>query len=299
MLEEKWVSIQLENVSMKKLNINYFYQLGSHLTPLTRVATMPDEFDEWSIVHHSRGAQSSIKRLIAAYPELSVCKSAAPDFLEHLDWYIKWYDKRSAEGDKEKVTSGSTAFLLLERSAEAFESVLLAELQNLQAFHVTGKRAYDTLTLIDHFEKSFSDTALNKIDTKIVKEINEGGRCLAFDCYTAFGFHIMRATEAVLHQYYIVVCKPASQAPLHNWGAYISALCKIEDDDVKKVIALLQQIKDIDRNPIMHPEWVLTQDESTEVFDSAKAAIEAMAKRLPEIKSKKKREYEKRTKTEP
>jgi len=299
MLEEKCVSIPLENVAMEKLNLNYFYQLGSHLTFLTNVATMPDEFREEDIVSHSRGAKSSIKRLIAAFPDLSVCKSVAQDFLDYLDGYIKWYDKRLAEGNGEKVTSGSSAFLLLEARATAFESVLLAELQNLQAFHVTGKRAYDTLILIDHFEKSFSDTTLNKIDKKIVKEINEGGRCLAFDCYTAFGFHIMRATEAVLHQYYIVVCKPASQAPLHNWGAYISALCKIEDDDVKKVIALLQQIKDIDRNPIMHPEWVLTQDESTEVFDSAKAAIEAMAKRLPEVNRKKKREYKKRTKTKP
>jgi hypothetical protein len=281
MLEEKWVSIPLENVDMEKLNLNFFYQLGSHLTPLTNVATMPDEFCEWDIVHHSRGAKSSIKRLIAAYPELSVCKSAAPDFLEHLDYYIKWHDKRLAEGDREKVTSGNTAFFLLEERAKAFESVLLAELQNLGAFHITGKRAYDTLKLIDHFEETLSAATLSKINKKIVEEINQSGRCLAFDCYTACGFHILRATEAVLHQYYIVVCKPESQAPLDSWSAYISALHKIEEHDVKKVVALLQPIKHIDRNRIMHPEWVLTQDEAIDVFDSAKAAIEMMAKRLP------------------
>src|SRR4030043_68028 len=282
MLEEKWVSAPLENVDMKKLNLNFFYQLGSYLIPLTGLTTMPDEFDEWSIVHNSRGAKSSIERLIAAYPELPMCKSAALDFLEHLDYYIKWYDKRSAERDGEKVTSGCTAFYSLEESAKAFEAVLLTELQNLGAFYVTGKRAYDTLKLIDHFEETLSAATLSKVNKEIVEEINQSGRCLAFDCYTACGFHILRATEAVLHQYYIVVCKPKTQKPLGSWSEYVGELYKIEDNEVKKVHALIQQIKYVDRNPIMHPEWVLTQDEAIAVFDSAKAAIEMMANKLPD-----------------
>src|SRR4030066_753327 len=107
MLEEKWVSLPLENVAMEKLNLNFFYQLGSHLTPLTDITTMPDGFHEEGIVYHSHSARTSIKSLIAAYPELSVCKSAAPDFLENLDSYIKWHDKRLVERDRERVTSDS------------------------------------------------------------------------------------------------------------------------------------------------------------------------------------------------
>jgi len=301
MLEEKWVSVPLENVDMKKLNLNFFYQLGSHLVPLTNITTLTevDKVVEMDIDWHCRQVKSSVQLLIIAFPDLPVCKSAAQSFLDLLDTHSRWYTERLTVKDKEKISSSNTGFYFLEEGAKAFESILLEELQNLQAFHITPKRAYDTLILLSRFEKTLSNAAQCKIDKDIREEIRQSGKCLAFECYTASGFHIMRATEAVLHQYYIVVCKPESQAPLQNWGAYISALCKIGDDDVKKVIALLQQIKDIDRNPIMHPAWVLTEDEFTKVFDSAKAAIEVMAKRLPEVKSKKKREYKKRIQTKP
>jgi hypothetical protein len=77
---------------------------------------------------------------------------------------------------------------------------------------------------------------------------------------------------------------------LDSWGAYISALRSVTEEPlvendvrlhVKKVEALVQQIKDQDRNLIMHPEIVLKSDDAMILFDTAKAAITKMAERLP------------------
>ena len=50
--------------------------------------------------------------------------------------------------------------------------------------------------------------------------------------------------------------------------------------DVEKVIAVLQQIKDQDRNLIMHPELVLSGDDAFTLFEVGQGAIIAMAARL-------------------
>jgi hypothetical protein len=110
---------------------------------------------------------------------------------------------------------------------------------------------------------------------------------------------MMRALEAVLHQYYLSVCKPKSPKKLESWAAYLLALKKVaggglddEDGDatgsdppegdpqVRRAITFLYQVKDT-RNDIMHPELVLSADEAFGLLDVAKAAIIVMADRLP------------------
>ena len=94
----------------------------------------------------------------------------------------------------------------------------------------------------------------------------------------------MRASEAVMHQYYLAVCKPPKPDPLENWGAYIAELLKSGDSSVKETVALLKQVKDHHRNLIMHPEVVLSPDEAFTLFEIAKGAMMAMAGKLPEAK---------------
>jgi hypothetical protein len=58
----------------------------------------------------------------------------------------------------------------------------------------------------------------------------------------------------------------------------------LSDPTVKETVAILQQIKDNDRNLIMHPERVLSSDDAFTLFEIAKGAIMAMAKKLPDTK---------------
>ena len=163
------------------------------------------------------------------------------------------------------------------------ETVLLAELQTLTTFLPAQKGAYSTQMLMNEAEKTLPASILRKLNEKTTQDIRQAGRCLALDIPTACGFHIMRAIESVLHDYYCEVCEPESKTRLSNWGAYLTELRKVQNDgQVKEVIAILQQFKDRHRNLIMHPELILTDDDAHTLFEKSKAAIIAMAERLPD-----------------
>jgi hypothetical protein len=68
---------------------------------------------------------------------------------------------------------------------------------------------------------------------------------------------------------------------LENWGAYLAESKKSTDPDVKKAVTLIQQIKDDDRNLIMHPKRVLSPDEAFSLFEITKIAIIVMGDRVP------------------
>lgn len=93
---------------------------------------------------------------------------------------------------------------------------------------------------------------------------------------------MMRAVELVMHEYYLAVCNPTPKpvGRLSNWGEYIVELKKRSDADVLRVIAMIQQIKDHDRNLIMHPDLILSADEAFTLFEIGQSVIMAMAPRL-------------------
>ena len=76
--------------------------------------------------------------------------------------------------------------------------------------------------------------------------------------------------------------QPKPKKRLGSWGAYITELYESTDPEVKKMVAILQQIKDLDRNLIAHPEGFLSEDDAFILFDAAKYAIMQMANKLPE-----------------
>ena len=84
--------------------------------------------------------------------------------------------------------------------------------------------------------------------------------------------------------YYLAVCKPKPKPSdrLPNWGAYLQELRKLSSDvGVQRAASILQELKEHDRNPIMHPELILNEDDALTLFEIAKSAIMAMAERLP------------------
>jgi hypothetical protein len=61
---------------------------------------------------------------------------------------------------------------------------------------------------------------------------------------------------------------------MRNWGTYIKNLkaCGVNP----KVVSILEQIKDLYRNPIIHPETRLDIEEALSLLGIAESAISAM-----------------------
>lgn len=287
-IEDRRAAISLEGVSMEKINLPFFYRLGTALNPLARFyPSVKNRLDVWLACSSVR---PYIYGLLETMGALTVCRAIGVELVNAVQEVGKWIGETPIAKWEEENPATDVLFRNVVDKAKEFETVLCAELQTLATYHAAQKGNYSTTGLIEQAENVLPASTRGKIGSNIVEEIRQSGRCLAFDNSTASGFHIIRAMEAVMHDYYVFVCKPASEEKLDSWAEYISALYKLTQDtkvkksireDVKRVIALLQLIKDQDRNLIMHPEVFLTPDDAHKLFEIAKGAIIAMTDTLP------------------
>lgn len=161
------------------------------------------------------------------------------------------------------------------------ETALSLELQRHQTYIVSQVGGYSMPLLIAKAEVNILEDALAIIGDQARKDFREAGRCLAFEVPTASGFHAMRATEHVLRQYYtLFMKKPADRI---DWIVCTQELQKAGAN--AKVIQVLDQIRDLHRNPLMHPQEFLSMKEAIGLFDIAKSAIASLAEEIGVLQS--------------
>ncbi len=304
MLQE--VSFIAKGNKMDKMDLPFFYQLGTQLNPLTKIAPTPE--NRLDTLLAAWRVRTSIEQLLGGWGgRLNVCRTSGRKLSADIAVAIDLWNATKTKEEKEKPISPiGVKIQEIINEAKTFEVVLSEELATISAYSVSQKAAYSMPLLVDKAEAIFPISVLRTLSPEIIREVRESGRCLAFDIPTATAFHMLRATEGVIHEYYLAICKPSTKVKLDNWGAYISALYKLVDDKVSKtkakgqcaldtetknhvrrVLALLQQVKDEDRNQIMHLEVVLDDDEALILFEITKGAIMAMAEKLPELPKEK------------
>lgn len=271
---------------MEKFDSTLLYNIGAELRALTVFDYKPE--NRLNLLVHCLTIQSICDDIFKKFSALKISRAPAEELNKSIGAALEWLKNVKAEDMEKADGRADYTFKNVIDRAKNFETILLAELQTLDLYKVTQKGIYSMPDLIDHAENIFPSTVLTKLNSSITNEIRESGRCLAFDNPTASAFHIIRAAEAVMHEYYLVVCKPTTQDRLENWGQYIAELHKSPDPEVKEVVAMLQQFKDRHRNLIMHPEVVLTPDESFTLFEIAQGVIIAMAGKLKVGKGKQK-----------
>lgn len=276
---QTWASRSLRGIPMDKVSLSFFYGVGTHLGPLAgydaAVAT------RGQIVISSLNVGNELRLLLDSFPALTVCRPKGEELYKATQAISEMTRNQTVGKWQEPPAFTEFQFYAVVNAAQRFQSVLFEELQGLSVYHPRQNGIYSTKWLVESAEFALPESIRAKLDEKVLADVQESGRCLAFAVYTACGFHMMRAVEAVLHQYWVIVCKPAEPIPerLESWGEYIAKL-REKDAEAKEVAAMIQQMKDLKRNNIMHPEMVLKQEEAHAMFVQGEAAIMAMAKRL-------------------
>jgi hypothetical protein len=161
-----------------------------------------------------------------------------------------------------------------------FETVLMAEMTTCNAYFVTKQRGYDVFDLITQAEVLFPAELIARAP-EAVPDIQQAGKCIAFEIPTAAGFHLMRALELVLRLYFDVVGKGEPRPTTNNLGDYLRIMTDKNLGD-PKLVAVLRQIKDLHRNEFIHPETTLTLDEALGLLGISQSAIVYMLCVLPE-----------------
>jgi len=160
-----------------------------------------------------------------------------------------------------------------------YKTVLLAELGSFNTYFVTQHGGYDMYALLSAGETIFPSDLGTKVPEAVI-DAREAARALAYEVPTACGFHAFRVTESVLRKYYTHVTGGQAQPKVRNIGVYLHALRQSKKGD-EKILAALKQMTDLHRNPLIHPEVVLTTEESIATLGIARSVITAMLAVLP------------------
>jgi hypothetical protein len=256
--------------AMQRVDGYYLYQTGLSIHPLEGMKG-EDSYSTWLLpLLVANGALSGFVN--NSIFKLKTSHATGNQLLEVIKVLI-------ADTAREKPIDFYEAYSLTSALAE-FEHVLNAEMSLSNLYLVTKKRGYDTDDLIHSGLALFPDDLAIKAPEAIY-DILQGTRCLAFELSTASGFHLHRANEAILRRYYDVVSSGAPRPNGRNMGDYLAVLRENKwGDDV--VLSSLRDLKDLHRNPLIHPEHSIESvDDAIALMNSIHACINRMLKVLP------------------
>jgi len=260
---------------MRQINTNTLYDLGKYLQQLRDLPSDPSQLtsDHLRILY---GARWWLKNFLDSKEiPIEITENVGKNLL-HLITNVS--DKKSANQNIEPYELSTAIYWLGQ-----FETVLAAELQEQLTYVVSQISGYSMQLLVNKAEVNLLDDAIKNgiIPDNAKKDFREAGRCLAFELPTAAGFHTMRATEAVLRKYYKLVTRKDADASNLDWGTCTQELKRSNAD--QKVVLHVDQIRDLHRNPLMHPEDYLDMKQALGLFDISKSAINAMAEEISKL----------------
>lgn len=240
---------------MQRVDGNYLYQVGYKIHPIA------------SFRYSAPGVKGTTHG--EAYFPLLVAEGALEPFIQRSVFQL-----RTSQSDgqallnaikhvREKIEAAKNSELELEpmdvyqltSNLNKFETVLAAEFALIPLYVVTRKGGYDVAVLIESGESCFPEELQYKVP-EAIGDIREGTRCIAYDLPTAAGFHLHRANESVLHRYWDAVTGGAPRPARRNMGDYIKGLKDLSAGDAR-VRTALRDLKDLHRNPLIHPEHSL------------------------------------------
>ncbi|MEO6815628.1 MAG: hypothetical protein ABI177_02910 [Edaphobacter sp.] len=266
---------------MLRVDCYQFYKLGQRIHPFTVIKDDDLVRDVWFEIYQ---AKQYLNDFFQTFPLrisrdpatrlFEALSQAVPDDLSQLD---------TGGGDEEWKKVAHYAFQI-RQAATDLETVLAAELNNFDTYFVSQKGSFSTPDLIQRAEIMLPEVTRKYLDDTAIEDFRQAGRCLAFNLGTAASFHIARATEVVVRSYYALVIGSLPAVKMRNWGAYHKNLSKSQKAN-KKVLGWLDHIKDEYRNPVLHPEEIVTPDAALVFINACCSLIILMASEIQRLKS--------------
>jgi hypothetical protein len=186
-----------------------------------------------------------------------------------------------ANKDWDKTNINDYEVIYLKSLRDRFRTVLLGDLSVAPSFLVSAKDSYDTIILIEAGLKLFPPSLMAKAP-EIEKDALEAGRALAFELPTACGFHTFRVTESVVRRYWDAVSNNKARPDPQTLGKFAAEMNDGKFGDAK-VIEAIKQMTKLHRNPLIHPEVILTSEEAIGILGMARSVISAMLQVLPDV----------------
>jgi hypothetical protein len=269
------------HTGVDSINLWGFYAIGGNVRRLNVLTAETKLADAHIYLTEAEIALNYLLYDPAMVPLLE-CRGAGSELWTQITQNIK----RATETPQELL--GAAADAALKATLNAFDIILRNTLAFVPAYCVTPKGILSSAKLVNNAQEMFNPPVLARMSKIAVTDVQAAGRCLAFNLPTSSGFHIIRALEAVVVDY--IVRKTGAKPIKRDLGAYVDMLKNERASD--DVVFLIDQIRRLHRNPLMHPEDVLNADEAMDLFLLCRSAINTTladmeSKKLFEVKEEK------------
>lgn len=208
-------------------------------------------------VHGKGYALANINRLLDGLEKfgLTVTQRAAWELVELGD------ELADSTSDQELTAQQASR---LREIMITLERTLLAETEGKVAFIVVDKR-YDVNKLLSNVPALLAPGVFHSLPDIAQYDLMEAGKCIAFERPTAAAFHMLRATEAVLRQFYCSVVKRGRVKQL-LWGPMVESLRSRSKPPPAALLNNLDNIRVSFRNPTQHPDMRYDIHEAQDLF---------------------------------
>ncbi|MDP2239160.1 MAG: hypothetical protein Q8K18_03210 [Burkholderiales bacterium] len=261
---------------MQRIDGAYLYKLGGAIRPLSNISESTSWGDAWLPIYIAAG---ELERFIndSVYSQsVRTSRTSANELLTVL----KEFSVEGGKDELKQIQLGAWPAYRLSNSLTSFEAVMSAEFGLMPLFLITPKKGYDLITLLYSGASLFPGDLAAKVPAAVL-DIHSGTQCLAFEMWTSAAFHFHRATESVLRKYWESIL-PGRAHPGHKTiGEYLRALAKSRKGS-PKLKAALRDLKDLDRNPVLHPEYSLSNIEEVDaLMGTIRNAMVQMLMKIP------------------
>jgi hypothetical protein len=165
---------------------------------------------------------------------------------------------------------------------DVVEQMVYAEAMTKKIYVLTEGR-FNMESLINNPGRMFAKDVFIRLPAMATYDIAEGFKCIVFSRATAAAFHILRATEGTLREFYCQLVKSDRVKPL-LWGNMIQDLAQKEDKN-QGLLDRLDFIRSTYRNPTSHPDARFDTEQAQDLLGLCIDVINAMGTALPQSKA--------------
>jgi hypothetical protein len=252
---------------MQRISLSWFSQLGVALRPLGALRNAEKfEWSQFVELHTAKGLLDALADSRISHLHLRVSRKPLSDLISQIDAVIG-----AGPGFDESTKEFNARKFAISYYWDQLSPILDGELSIQNCYLVWSKRAYDTEMLAEDGLKMLSEATQDGLSKIERYDINQAGRCLAFEVPTAALFHMFRAADSVIRRWYKQITGTEPTVKMRSWGVYIKNLRKCGANE--KILSALDQIKDLHRNPVVHPEAEISIEEALSFIGIAESII--------------------------
>ena len=279
---------QPEGRRVKRVNLVEYFNLADALAAAKR-ATGATSTKGGNIWVGAYVLPSRLRAFVADDNGFSACKHVATELADGIEG---WFNENLMDGGSPPQLSTelfdaefhSWQYGSINTKIDAFRSVFEAECRDVDVYSVGQISIYKTSALVSDGAGVIPHEIHAEIPSIALEEFNSAGKCLAFDLPTACGFHALRGLELVMGAY--LESFGVNVSKLKSWNDYIKAAEKLSQDTKApskpspKVTAMLDRLRELERNPLMHPRDTLDSVQADMLFRLCAITVVEMTRDL-------------------